>query len=193
MNLYLYIPPQSAHPPGVIRSLIFSQIKKYWQQNSTTEDFINITRAFFHRLIQRGHNPTKLHDIFQQTARQIDTMRDTEENTTTKTQQEIENLYLKWRYHPADITRRTIQTIYRSTCENPTTQSEDGFRNLPTDSGTRMTIDKLTIAFTRDKNIRDLLIPSRLRHFPEYMVSHHINTNSKKGDNNNDDDNDKNK
>ena len=182
MNLYLYIPPQSAHPPGVIRSLIFSQIKKYWQQNTKPEDFIRITKAFFYRLINRGHNPTKLRQIFHQTAHQIDTNRNNNKlsGQETTTPKDKENIYLKWRFHPTDITRRTIQAIYKATCEQPTTQSEDGFRNLPTDTGATMQINKLTIAFTRDKNIRDLLIPSRLRHFPKYKVSQY--TNSKKGD-----------
>ena len=185
MNLYLYIPPHSAHPPGVIRSLIFSQIKKYWQQNTTTDDFVNITKAFFDRLINRGHNPTKLRHIFHQTAQHIDTKQINNIlpiQTTTPT--DTDNIYLKWRFHPTDITRKTIQTIYKSTCEQPTPQSENGFRNLPTKTGARMQISKLTIAFTRDKNIRDLLIPSRLRHFPKYKVSTY--TNSKKGDNKND-------
>ena len=29
MNLYLYIPPHSAHPPGTIRSLVYNQLRKY--------------------------------------------------------------------------------------------------------------------------------------------------------------------
>ena len=33
-NLFLYIPPQSAHPPGMIRSLIYSLTRNYYIQNS---------------------------------------------------------------------------------------------------------------------------------------------------------------
>ena len=51
MNLYLYIPPHSEHPLRVIRSLIFSQIKKYWQQNKNSDDFVKMIRAFFQRLL----------------------------------------------------------------------------------------------------------------------------------------------
>ena len=60
-------------------------------------------------------------------------------------------------------------------------------RNLPTDTGAQMQISKLNIVFTRDRNIRDLLIPSRLRHFPKYNVSLYLN--SMKGDNNNNNEN----
>ena len=192
MNLYLYIPPQSAHPPGVIKSLIHSQIKKYWHQNTNSDDFIKITRAFFQRLIALGHNHNKIKEIFLQTAKQLDNDNEkTLYNETLATNKKtINTTYIKWRFHPTDINRKTIQHIYSATCERPTELSNAGFRDLPTETGERMHIDKLTIAFTRDKNIRDLLIPSRLRtfpNFPNYNVSHHLN--SIKGDDNKTNDN----
>jgi hypothetical protein len=38
MNLYLYIPPLSAHPPSCFKGLIFGEIRRYWLQN-TPEKF----------------------------------------------------------------------------------------------------------------------------------------------------------
>ena len=37
--LHLYIPPRSAHPKGVIKSLIFGTLRRFWIQNSRLEDF----------------------------------------------------------------------------------------------------------------------------------------------------------
>ena len=34
MNLCLYIPEYSAHPPGLIKSLITGLLENYWRQNS---------------------------------------------------------------------------------------------------------------------------------------------------------------
>ena len=47
LNLYLYIPPHSAHPPGTIRSLIFGLTRKYWQQNSDPNDFCAIIKLLY--------------------------------------------------------------------------------------------------------------------------------------------------
>ena len=174
MNLYLYIPPHSSHPPGITRSIIHSQLRKYWFQNTNKDDFQNITKAFFQRLQDRGHNPLKLQQIFLETATKLDTpLPDYQPNDTSldhrshhprhhslSSPPKTTDLYLKWRFHPNDIAKTTIRRIYKQTCESITPTAPLGFRELPTDNGSTMTINKLTVAYTRDKNLRDLLIPS---------------------------------
>ena len=59
-NLYLYLPPHSAHPPGIICSLIYGLLRKYWIQNSTTGDFRKMTQLLFQCLVARGHSPNTL-------------------------------------------------------------------------------------------------------------------------------------
>ncbi len=34
MNLYLYIPPHSAHPPGMIKDAVYSLLRCYYEENS---------------------------------------------------------------------------------------------------------------------------------------------------------------
>ena len=71
---------------------------------------------------------------------------------------------------------KSIQNIYETTCEQSTNNSEEGFRNLQTETGARMNINKLPTAFTRDKNIRYLLIHSCSRQFSEYKVNVYLNS-----------------
>ena len=40
MNLHLYIPPSSEHPPSCIKGAIFSLINRYYRQNTHQQDFI---------------------------------------------------------------------------------------------------------------------------------------------------------
>eukprot|EP00956_Cyclotella_meneghiniana_P015107 scaffold22917_cov55-Cyclotella_meneghiniana.AAC.3 len=42
MNLYLYIPPSSAHPTGCIKGTVFGLIRRYHAQNTHRKDFIAI-------------------------------------------------------------------------------------------------------------------------------------------------------
>ena len=164
LNLYLYIPPHSAHPPGVLRSLIHGLIRKYWIQNSDTADFHHITKLLFRRLCNRGHNPHHLYPLFIQAAKSID-LKHIQKNLThcSPPPSTHNQLFLKWRYHPDGVTRQNIQKIYTRTCENSSNDNPHTFLNLPTTNGATLQISKLTIAYTRDRNLRDILIPSKLR------------------------------
>ena len=52
MNLYLYIPSNSAHPPSCLKGLITGELRRYWLQNSN----------------KRGHSLHDLIPIFHQAA-----------------------------------------------------------------------------------------------------------------------------
>ena len=55
MNLHLYIPPGSAHPKGVLKSLVFGTLQRYWSQNSKNDDFHSAASTFFGHLLNRGY------------------------------------------------------------------------------------------------------------------------------------------
>ena len=71
-NLYLYLPPYSAHPPGITRSLIHGLLHKYLTQNTHLQDFHKMTKLLFQYLLARGHPKTTLHSLFLQAATNID-------------------------------------------------------------------------------------------------------------------------
>ena len=49
-QLHLYIPPSSAHPPGMLRGLVFGSLRRYWTQNSRIEDYQSIATKFAEQL-----------------------------------------------------------------------------------------------------------------------------------------------
>jgi hypothetical protein len=54
LNLYLYTPAHSAHPPGVFKGLIKGLMIKYARQNSNREDLEHIINKLHKRLVARG-------------------------------------------------------------------------------------------------------------------------------------------
>ena len=64
MNLYLYIPPHSAHPPGLTKSLIYSLLLTYYKQNSQYNEFLHMVNLLFQRFSNKGHTHDKLSTYF---------------------------------------------------------------------------------------------------------------------------------
>ena len=158
MNLFLYITPNSAHPPGLIESLVFGLLLTYYKQNSNTSDFLHMTSLLFQRLINRGHLFDNLSEIFTSAITKIEgNANDPWKQPSIKPTDEENRLFLHIPYHPRDISRREIQNIYDSTCQLDSGNSSfKEMRNYK--SRSIMRIDKLTVAYSRPKNLCDYLV-----------------------------------
>jgi hypothetical protein len=55
LNLHMYLPPHSAHPPGVLRGLVFGMINRLYRLNSDRNVIDSQINTFFNRLIVRGY------------------------------------------------------------------------------------------------------------------------------------------
>jgi hypothetical protein len=64
MNLFLYIPPTSAHPPGVLKSIVYGNLQRFWKQNTHRSDFVRVAGQFAQHLIARGHHPDVVRELF---------------------------------------------------------------------------------------------------------------------------------
>jgi hypothetical protein len=71
MNLYLYIPPSSAHPPSCLKGLVMGEMRRYWLQNSP-DDFQAIITKFINRLLNRGHNITSIAPLLIEATKVLD-------------------------------------------------------------------------------------------------------------------------
>ena len=72
MNLFLYIPPNSAHPLGCLKGIIYGQLRRFWLQNSSQSAYIHAIHHFFQKLMSRGHSRLFLSKIFLESARKLD-------------------------------------------------------------------------------------------------------------------------
>jgi hypothetical protein len=94
MNLYLYIPPFSAHPPSCFKGLITGELRRYWLQNNPI-NFQNILMKFIQRLVDRGHTLENLVPIITQAAQTLEM-----HNVTNNDSQKPNTLYIHWQHHP---------------------------------------------------------------------------------------------
>jgi hypothetical protein len=145
-NLHLYIPPNSAHPPGILKSIIYGNLQRYWLQNTNIIDFMEITKQFAEYLITRGYNKEKITNLFHEAARKLD-------GTKKIKRTDEDTIYLHWTWHPRDLGQSKLQVIF-----NETLKEKCGFNNL-------------IIAYSRPKNLRDCLIKAKLSEPEGFRVS----------------------
>jgi hypothetical protein len=109
LNLHLYIPPASAHPPGVIKSLICGRIKKFKKQNTRDVHYREMVQTFFQNLIDRGHKPSFLRPIFSETMNRLETQQQQmKENSCAR------KWFVKVPYDPKGPDSRSIKNLFES-------------------------------------------------------------------------------
>ncbi|KAL7530340.1 hypothetical protein ACHAWF_003338, partial [Thalassiosira exigua] len=64
MALYLFITPNSAHPPGLTAGHITGEVLRIHRLCSEEKDVTERVCTFFRRLVRRGHNPSTLLPLF---------------------------------------------------------------------------------------------------------------------------------
>jgi hypothetical protein len=109
LNLYLYLPANSAHPPGALKGLIFGLIKKYRFQNPSNQDFKAIAQLLFNRLLDRGYRPSTLQPIFRTAMQTNMQCQATSANTQTRT------TIFKIPYDPNGPTKQEVRRLLETT------------------------------------------------------------------------------
>jgi hypothetical protein len=156
MNLYLYIPPISAHQTSCFKGLIVGNFLRFQKQNNN-ENFCSLIESFAKHLLARGHTikAIKCHFLNAAAATDKSKLQKIQQKNKQKSSEEesapitndIANrsLYLHWKYHPAGIQRDTLREIFDATLKDCN----------PFNKG-------MTIAMSRPKNLRDLLTRTTL-------------------------------
>lgn len=109
LNLYLYTPRNSAHPPGVLKGLIFGLIKKFRLQNPNEADFLFIRKKFLERLLARGYTKHQLIPIFRQASKKFLQKHFLQEKSKNK----YESLVLTLPYNPRTFNSLQVKSILK--------------------------------------------------------------------------------
>jgi hypothetical protein len=165
MNLYLYIPPHSAHPPGTIKGMVYGLLRRYYEQNSLREDFLTIMSLLFRRLVERGWDPKFLQDLFLSSYERIQSKAPSRAElaaslgTAPQTRQS-KRLFFHLEYHPCDLPRRQIRKLYEEECEACLES--------------RLGIEEFTVAYSRPSNITNSVTSTKLYQVEGKYVSDYL-------------------
>ena len=168
LNLYLFLPPSSAHPPGILKGHVFGQIKKLYHQNTKFEDFKHFALLFFRRLVARGNNREGLIKLFNQALlRHCPTVEvlcnghpipRTSVRTPQRSTSMETKLFFKIPYDPNGPTRHNLRHMLR------TEELESSLRGL-------IHRPKVTIAYQRTRSIKQHLRATKLSALTEPRAS----------------------
>ena len=171
LNLYLYISPYSAHPPGVLSGLVIGNILRIYHLCSEPSQRTTYYKMFFQRLRARGYLPSQLNNLFQRAfilaktkpmpstknkRLERENIRNTNvNNNTSKTEDNSAILHIP--FHPKSPNSKQIQQLFRTTF-------------LGKDSSVAG-LDKLIVANSRPRNLGEILSYRRIESFDGPSVS----------------------
>ena len=155
MNIYLYLPPHSAHPPGILRGLIVGMTRRIFRLTSTFSDQETAVKTFFGRLVARGYPASRIRPIFYDAIRRASQLRPihTEPDTFEK------RVFLHLPYNPQDSPSSTFQRIFRKTLMQP--PGEPPLPTLTNGMGYPIQTNRMIVAYHWPHNLKNLLFPRR--------------------------------
>ena len=174
LNLHLYLPPSSAHPPGVLKGLIHGMIFRIIRLTSGNEKQKEFITALYRRLIYRGYSPQRIHSLFQESIHRI------RHNVKNDNPHEVDRkqdnpIILHVPYHPLLASSKKIQRVFNRTLfdnrwEDPTSTPLPEFKN----KGNQLGINRLIVAYHRSKNIGNYLAPRKIESTPGPPASDYL-------------------
>ncbi len=111
LNLHMYLPPHSAHPPGVLRGLVFGMIYRLHRLNSETDTIDDQISTFFNRLLMRGYQESFLRPIFH-LAIAHNLERQQRAQLAPAQDPVAERLFLHLDYNPVDPPSTKVQQLF---------------------------------------------------------------------------------
>ncbi|KAL7502226.1 hypothetical protein ACHAXN_000240, partial [Cyclotella atomus] len=176
-NLYLYIPPHSSHPKGVLTGLIFGQVLRLRRLCTLSTDADVKIHQFYERLRHRGHTDESLQPLFRRAEENAlnyinRSAEDRERLSKLKSIDSQNQVYFHLQFHPEDPPSRDIQRIWQEHVSHPKNETPLSLcKNLDDE---RVGFSKLVVAYSRPLNLKNRFsvrdIHSRGRPVSEYLA-----------------------
>jgi len=156
MALYLYIPPHSAHPPGITPGHVNGEVLRIHRLCSDEDDIIERCRVFFRRQLDRGHKAETLIPLFRKAVTNAHkflakSQEQCDREKLAKLEASRRRVYFHVTFHPQGPKARDIQHLFDIHVLNP--PDETPFNEL----GGGTPLDAMIVANHRAPNLGNML------------------------------------
>ena len=159
LNLYLYIPPHSAHPPGVLTGLVIGNCHRVYTLCSDEADRTQNLRHFFRRLRARGYTSHTLIPLFHR-AQQLALNPPVDKALCDEVEDNKKRVFFHLEYHPDSPRSPELQSIWKNTVIQP--PSAEHLSLVQNMADKDVEVQQMTVAYSRPRNLGNLLSPRNL-------------------------------
>ena len=152
MNLHLYIPPHSAHPPGLLPGIVYSTLFRILTLCSSKDDKAKHTKVFFKRLIAHGYKGNEICCLFHKAISGTKNY----SGPTNEDETNHNDIILHLPFHPNDPASFRIQQAWRTHVSKPQWKMPLENMNNPR-TREKCNIKRMIIAYKRPMNLGNLL------------------------------------
>jgi hypothetical protein len=187
LNLYLYLPAHTAHPPGVLNGTIAGMLTRIFRLTANIDRSFRMVKNLFRRLCQRGYRSDVLRPLFEKhlTRTYNKVMKElTQSNITTSLSVDPtpvptppQSLFLHCPYHPANPPPAAIHHLFNKVF-NPI--GDIPLADLKNMDHVPFGPSRLILAHHRPRNLGNHLAPRRL-HDSAWPVSSYLTVDSASG------------
>ena len=171
LNLYLYLPAHSCHPPGTLKGLIFGFVVRAKNLCTDPDDRMPYIIKCHRRLLARGYLDKQLRPIFNDAIGQILHDIEPDHPRIRQNQDHEDPIYLHLKFNPSDPSAHQLQDLFRNTVSEP--PNKVLFSAVPTSNQYNSTPDFNTarVCYSAQKNLGSLLSPRKHRWIDHISVS----------------------
>jgi hypothetical protein len=156
-NFHLYIPPHSAHPPGLLSGMIYGTVHRIHTLCSSQADRQQRLREYISHLQARGYKRVNILPIFQKALTHVATIRPAHQTPEF----DRSTIFFHLQYHPDDPPSGAIQRAWH-TCILAPAHSKP-LECLVNHTRSKMTPARMIVAYSRPFNLGNLLSYRKLR------------------------------
>ena len=166
LNLHLYLPQHSCHPQGILKSLIFGMMLRFFRLSSDAHDAQQAVRRLLYHLQARGYQPHDLNRLMSEAyAKYLRTPKTPSLTpaltTPPETWKASPGIFLHLPYHPLDPTSHEIQRIFTDVMVSP--PGEPHLEKLRNFDKAPFDTSRLIIAYSRPSNLGNFFSPRKMR------------------------------